>query len=151
MLLVTSAIQNGDHYLRGLVGGLLSYNSLELAWGWVAALYLLLAFAALPAVGEAALPRRLRLALGLAALAVCLLTVAGCVTWTPTTYTTLYGLQGRYLLPALPAALAALAPRRLRLAAPDAPAPDPQTPLVIALAAVDAGMLLNAMLAVIGR
>lgn len=151
VLLVNSFLQNGDYYLRGLVGGILSYNSLELAWGWVAALYLLLAFAALPAAGAPPLPCRPRAALGLAALAVCALTVAGCVTWTPTTYTALYGLQGRYLLPALPAALLALSPRRLSLCGADGSCPNLETPLVAAIAAVNAGMLLNAMLTVIGR
>ena len=51
-LLVNSVIENGDHYLRTLVGGSLGYYTMDLAWGWVVALYLLLAWAALPAAGE---------------------------------------------------------------------------------------------------
>ena len=49
LLFVRSIVQNGDHYLRTLVGGSLSYYTLDLAWFWVVALYLLLAYAALPA------------------------------------------------------------------------------------------------------
>ena len=40
-----------------------------------------------------------------AAVCSCLLAVAGCLLWTPTHYETLYGLQGRYFLPVLPALL----------------------------------------------
>ncbi|MGN0974769.1 MAG: DUF2142 domain-containing protein [Gemmiger sp.] len=151
-LLVNSVIQYADHYLRGLVGGLLSYNSLELAWGWVLALYALLALAALPA-GElpqdGAAPRRLRIGLGLGALCCCALVVVGCLTWTPIHYTALYGLQGRYFLPALPCLLLALAPAGMRLAGPTARTPE--RPLIVGLAAVNGGMLLNAMLAIIAR
>lgn len=45
LLFVRSIVQNGDHYLRTLVGGSLSYYTLDLAWFWVVALYLLLAYA----------------------------------------------------------------------------------------------------------
>ena len=135
LLLVRSAVQNGDHYLRTLVGGSLSYYTLDLAWGWVAALYLLLAFAALPARDAAPAPAgALRAGCALAAVLCCLLAVAGCLLWTPVQYETLYGLQGRYFLPVLPLLLLTCWPRRLA-----------------ALALVQFGVLMNAMLAVIAR
>ncbi len=146
LLLANSAIQNGDHYLRTLVGGSLSYYNLDLAWGWVLACYLLLALAMLPD-RNAALPavtRRQR-ALGLAAaLACCGLVVLGCITWTPTYYQTIYGLQGRYFLPVLPLILLLAAPRRIR-------AERAEPPLLAGFAFVNAGVLVNAMLAVIAR
>ena len=144
-LLVNSVIQNGDHYIRTLVGGSLGYYTMDLAWGWVAALYLLLAWAALPAKGEALPGRRARAALLVLGGLCCALSVAGCLTWTPTYSETLYGLQGRYFLPVLPAMLAALAPRSLQAA-------DGQKAgagLVCALCVVNAGVLLNTMLAII--
>ena len=49
MLLVRSVVQDADNWVRGLVGGSLSYSSLDLAWFWVLALYLLLWYAAVPA------------------------------------------------------------------------------------------------------
>ena len=49
MLLVRSVVQDADNWMRGLVGGSLSYSSLDLAWFWVLALYLLLWYAAVPA------------------------------------------------------------------------------------------------------
>ncbi len=40
LLFVRSAVENGDH-IRTLVGGSPSYYTVDLAWGWVAVLYLL--------------------------------------------------------------------------------------------------------------
>lgn len=149
LLLTRTAVENGDHYLRTLVGGSLSYYSLDLAWGWVVLCYLLLAFAMLPVQGIAPLPAgRGRLWCALAVALCCGLTVAGCLLWTPTHYETLYGLQGRYFLPVLPLALVVLRPRRLA-AVPDGPRAEAQ--LTAALAFVQFGVLMNTMLAVIAR
>lgn len=149
LLLVRSAIENGDHYLRTLVGGSLSYYTLDLAWGWVVALYLLLFFAALPAQNTLLLPDGYgRLWCALAALLCCLLAVAGCLLWTPTHYDTLYGLQGRYFLPVLPLLLLVCLPRKL------AHIPDEEKAsgqLMTGLALVQFGVLMNSMLAVIAR
>ena len=144
-LLINSVIQNGDHYLRTLVGGSLGYYTMDLAWFWVVALYLLLAWAAIPAAGELLPGRAARLAMLVTGLLCCGLSVAGCLTWTPISYDTLYGLQGRYFLPVLPVLLAALTPRRLQAA-------DGQRAgagLICALCVVNAGVLLNVMLAVL--
>ena len=149
LLLVRNAVQNGDHYLRTLVGGSLSYYTLDLAWGWVAALYLLLAFAALPARDAVQAPAgALRAGCALAAVLCCLLAVAGCLLWTPVQYETLYGLQGRYFLPVLPLLLLACWPRRLAGVDSEETA---AARLLAALALVQFGVLMNAMLAVIAR
>lgn len=149
LLLVRTVVENGDHYLRTLVGGSLSYYSLDLAWGWVVALYLLLAFAALPVQGAACLPAgRGRTACVLAVVLCCGLAVGGCLLWTPIRYDTLYGLQGRYFLPVLPLLLLTCLPRRL------ARVPDGERAcgqLMAALALVQFGVLMNSMLAVIAR
>lgn len=145
LLGVNSIIELGDHYVRTLVGGSLSYYNLDLAWTWVLLLYALLFFAALPVSGEAGLPFTLRLVLGGAALLCAGFAVGGCVLWTPTYYTTIYGFQGRYLLPALPAALLALSPVRLKYAG------DLRPGLACATVWINAGVLLNAMLVIIAR
>ena len=151
LLVVRTLAAETDDALRGLVGGLLSYNSLELGWGWVIALYLLLAFAALPAEGEGEgsgpLAGRYRVLCLLAALCCCALVLAGCIVWTPTYYETVYGFQGRYLLPVLPLALLAGAPRGIRLPG----GREAEGQLVTALCLVQVGVLLNIMLAVIAR
>lgn len=165
-LVLRSALHNADHYLKTLVGGKLSYYSLDLGWGWVLACYLLLACACRPGPGPdpdpAAARRaaRARLLAGVLALGCCGLAVLGCISWTPTYYETIYGLQGRYFLPALPAALLALCPAGIwrASAAPDAcpPAGAETTAaggarLLAGFAAVNAGVLLNAMLAIMAR
>ena len=149
MLFVRSAVENGDHYIRTLVGGSLSYYTVDLAWGWVVVLYLLLAYAALPVQGAALAPCGKARGWCCAATVVsCLLAVAGCLLWTPTHYETLYGLQGRYFLPVLPLLLLTCLPRRLA-AVPDEDTA--QSHLILALALVQAGVVVNIMLAVIAR
>ena len=142
-LLVNTVLENTDHYLKGLVGGNLSYYTLDLAWGWVLALYALLAAAVLGGGSPLSVPARLWA--GLLALAALAMTVGGCLLWTPTYYTALYGLQGRYLLGLAPAALLAARPRRAQLA------PSDPRWLALAFALVDAGVLLNVFLAVLAR
>lgn len=151
LLVVRTIVYNTDGYLRGLVGGLLSYNSVELAWGWVIALYGLLAFAALPARRDTEFDRlpagHYRAWCVGAVLACCALTLAGCIVWTPTYYETVYGLQGRYLLPVLPLALLVCAPRRVLAVDADTAA----SQLVCGLCAVNFGVLLNIMLVILAR
>ncbi len=145
MLCVNSLIQNGDHYVRTLVGGSLSYYSLDIAWTWVCVLYLLLFFCCLPLPGEQKLVGSARAWAGFLALACGGLAVLGCICWTPTYYETIYGLQGRYFLPVLPLALLALAPAKLR------PSSDLTRGVLFAFAGVDCLVVLNIMLAVIAR
>lgn len=150
MLLVRSVVQDADNWVRGLVGGSLSYSSLDLAWFWVLALYLLLWYAAVPAqdVPVPGLPQgRYRVWCALAALLCAALAFAGCLVWTPTYYQTVYGFQGRYLLPVLPLFLLTCLPRRVQVASGKQSA----CTLVCCLCVVNAGVLLNAMLAVIAR
>ena len=147
-LCIRSVVEQGDHYLRTLVGGTLGYfgldKPLDLAWGWVIALYALLGLVWL-CPGGAELPLWRRWACFAIALCCCGLAVAGCISWTPTYYTTIYGFQGRYFLPVLPLLLLVPAPRCLRLSA------DCGRGLILALAVVDVGVLLNAFLAVVAR
>ena len=149
LLLVRTLLQNTDHYLCTLVGGSLSYYSLDLAWGWVVALYLLLAYAALPtAEGLALLPQgRYRVWGGVAAGLCCALAVASCLLWTPVHNETLYGLQGRYFLPVLPLLLLTCIPRRATVRNGHAAAAG----LMSALCLVHAGVLVNAMLVIVAR
>ena len=110
--------------LKTLVGGKLSYYSLDLSWGWVLLLYLLLAFSLLPEPEERDWPRPSgRVCAALLALACMGRAVAGCITWTPTYYTSIYGLQGRYFLPALPLLCLALRPCWLRRSKPSGALP----------------------------
>ena len=146
VLVGNSLIENSEHYLKTLVGGKLSYYSLDLSWGWVLLLYLLLAFSLLPEPGERDWPRPSgRIFAALLALSCMGLAVAGCITWTPTYYTSIYGLQGRYFLPALPLLCLALQPCWLSRSKPSGALP------ALYMAFANAGVLLNAFLAILAR
>ena len=151
MLLVRSVVQDADNWVRGLVGGSLSYSSLDLAWFWVLAA--LPAAVAMPPFRRRMFPwpglpqGRYRVWCALAALLCAALAFAGCLVWTPTYYQTVYGFQGRYLLPVLPLFLLTCLPRRVQVASGKQSA----CTLVCCLCVINAGVLLNAMLAVIAR
>ena len=146
-LCIRSVVQQGDHYLRTLVGGTLGYfnlqKDLDLAWGWVILLYGLLALAWL-CPGGRPLPAFGRWLCLLVGLCCCGLAVLGCISWTPTYYTSIYGFQGRYFLPVLPLLLL-WRPKALALAA------DCRRGLTFAFILTDIGVLLNAFLAVVAR
>jgi len=147
LLVIRTVVQNTDHYLRTLVGGSLSYYTLDIAWAWVAALYFVLALAALPA-GEEELPTgSLRLLCAAAAVLSALLVVAGCIAWTPRSSETIYGMQGRYFLPVLPLTLLTCLPRRLRAGSVQ----NLNSAVLCALSLINTGVLINAMLGIIAR
>lgn len=143
-LLIRSVVEYGDHYVKTLVGGTLSYfdPGVQIAWTWVAALLILLVLAWLQPGFE--LPVWAKTVCLLIGLACCGLAVLGCVSWTPTYYTTIYGLQGRYFLPVLSLLLLAR-PRRLLLQT------DFTCGLVYAVTLVDILVVFNAFLSILAR
>lgn len=143
-LAIRSVVENGDHYVKTLIGGTLSYfdPGVQIAWTWVAALMILLALAWLqPGFELPVWAKALCLLIGLAC---CGLAVLGCISWTPTYYTTIYGLQGRYFLPVLCLLLLAR-PKRLLLQT------DCTRGLIYAVTLVDLLVLLNAFLSILAR
>ena len=143
-LAIRSVVENGDHYVKTLIGGTLSYfdPGVQIAWTWVAALMILLVLAWLqPGFELPVWAKALCLLIGLAC---CGLAVLGCISWTPTYYTTIYGLQGRYFLPVLSLLLLAR-PKRLLLQT------DCTRGLVYAVTLVDLLVLLNAFLSILAR
>ena len=143
-LAIRSVAENGDHYVKTLIGGTLSYfdPGVQIAWTWVAALMILLALAWLqPGFELPVWAKALCLLIGLAC---CGLAVLGCISWTPTYYTTIYGLQGRYFLPVLCLLLLAR-PKRLLLQT------DCTRGLIYAVTLVDLLVLLNAFLSILAR
>lgn len=143
-LTIRSVVENGDHYVKTLIGGTLSYfdPGVQISWTWVAALMLLLALAWLQPGFE--LPVWAKTVCLLVGLACCGLAVLGCISWTPTYYTTIYGLQGRYFLPVLCLLLLAR-PKRLLLQT------DCTRGLIYAVTLVDLLVLLNAFLSILAR
>lgn len=143
-LAIRSVVENGDHYVKTLIGGTLSYfdPGVQITWTWVAALMILLVLAWLQPGFE--LPVWAKAVCLLIGLACCGLAVLGCISWTPTYYTTIYGLQGRYFLPVLSLLLLAR-PKRLLLQT------DCTRGLIYAVTLVDILVLLNAFLSILAR
>lgn len=108
-LLLRTLPEQGALWLQGLLGTTLGEPIVyRIAVSWLLGVGLLLAVlaAALPRQDEPALLGR-RSKAGTAGICLCvvLAVLAAALNWTPINYQTLFGLQGRYLLPILPLAL----------------------------------------------
>ena len=144
-LVARSIMKLGDHYLKTMVGGSLSYFSVDISWIWVVLLYLILSWVTIPEDGELSWNGSLsQIWAGLVALGCFALVVLGFVTVTPTYYTTIYGLQGRYFLPALPLMLLVLRPSKIHSQRKD-------NLFCAVLALVNMGVLINAYLVILAR
>lgn len=106
-LIINSFATRSDEWLQGLLGITLGepivYPSIQVNWLLGIALVLVLLGVSLPVAGQEPIVTGWRCWLGLGiGVGVSLLCLAACITWTPINYTTLFGMQGRYLLPILP-------------------------------------------------
>ncbi len=146
-LCLRTLAQNTTFYLQTMLGGIFSYFDLPVSWLWVLALAVWLVLATLPAPGALRPPPLWRGYAGLLVLAAAGAVVVGCIVWTPTHYTTIYGVQGRYFLPILPLALCAAAPlwKTLR------PTRNMESGVLCGGAVLALGTLANAALVILGR
>lgn len=108
-LLLRTLPEQGALWLQGLLGTTLGepiVYRIDVSWLLGVGLLLAVLAAALPRQGEPALLGR-RSKAGTAGICLCvvLAVLAAALNWTPINYQTLFGLQGRYLLPILPLAL----------------------------------------------
>lgn len=108
-LLLRTLPEQGALWLQGLLGTTLGepiVYRIDVSWLIGLGLVLALLVAALPQQEERPLLAR-RTAWGTAGILVCvvLAVFAAALNWTPINYQTLFGMQGRYLLPVLPLAL----------------------------------------------
>lgn len=121
-LLLRTVWEQGPLWVQGLVGGRLGESiavDIEVSWALVAGLLGVLGLATLCAPNDARtlLPKH-RLGLFAIAAACAGAMVLASLTWTPANYLTIFGIQGRYLLPVLPLVMLALRGRRLRFTKP---------------------------------
>ena len=144
-LVVNSFVEHTDHYVKSLFGGTLSYfiPGVSIAWVWVILLAGVLVLAWL-SPQQTPLPPLAGWSSLLIGLACCGLVVLGCISWTPTYYTTIYGMQGRYFLPVLPL-LFTLKPRGLALTR------DCGANLLYITALLNVGVVCNAFLSICAR
>ncbi len=113
-MVVNTFFTNFTDYVISMLGGTLGYQDLaevNINLLLVAAFGLLLVFAAIPHKGERTLRGWHRSTLVFSALCVLGILVVACFSWTLITYETLWGFQGRYLLPALAFVLFAAQPK----------------------------------------
>ena len=115
-LLLRTLPEQGALWLQGLLGTTLGepiVYRIDVSWLLGVGLVLALLAAALPTAESAPLGRRM--AWGTAGILACvaLAVLAAALNWTPINYQTLFGMQGRYLLPVLPLALLLLRAQRL--------------------------------------
>lgn len=108
-LLLRTLPEQGALWLQGLLGTTLGepiVYRIDVSWLLGVGLLLAVLTAALPRQDEPALLGR-RSKTGTAGICLCvvLAVLAAALNWTPINYQTLFGLQGRYLLPILPLAL----------------------------------------------
>ena len=108
-LLLRTLPEQGALWLQGLLGTTLGepvVYRIDVSWLLGVGLLLAVLAAALPRQDEPALLGR-RSKAGTAGICLCvvLAVLAAALNWTPINYRTLFGLQGRYLLPILPLAL----------------------------------------------
>lgn len=116
-LLLRTLPEQGALWLQGLLGTTLGepiVYRIDVSWLLGVGLLLALLAAALPVQGEK-LPLSRRAAWCGAGVLLCvvLAVLAAALNWTPINYQTLFGMQGRYLLPVLPLALLLVRSNRL--------------------------------------
>jgi len=118
LLVARTFWEQGPLWLQGLIGGRLGEIiaiDIEISWIFIIGLVLVLLASSLTDENDSfVLGKRARIfSLGLAALVFSLFFL-GCITWTPINYSTVFGVQGRYLLPVLPLLLLAFRGHNLR-------------------------------------
>ena len=105
-LLINTVTQRLPVYLQGLVGALPGepiVHHLEISWTLTILLVMVLLCASLRKQDEPVrLNVKMRWAFGFIVAGVALLMVAAALMWTPINAVTVFGIQGRYLLPVLP-------------------------------------------------
>ena len=116
-LLLRTLPEQGALWLQGLLGTTLGepiVYRIDVSWLLGVGLLLALLAASLPVQGQRPLPgRRTVWGVGGILAFVVLAVLAAALNWTPINYQTLFGMQGRYLLPVLPLALLLLQAQRL--------------------------------------
>lgn len=122
LLLLRSVWEQSSLWLQGLIGGRLGeiiVINIEINWLFVIGLLLLLLLSTVRSEEDNfRLERKQRLGVFAIALSVAALFILACLTWTPINYETLFGVQGRYFLPALPLLLLTLRGKNLRFSKP---------------------------------
>ena len=108
-LILSTIFVNGAYYIKSVAGGVLGYNSVLISDAFI---IIVLVCAVISTFSEEGDSYTLRIRdkgmFGFISLIILALVVYLGISWTPVYYTTIYGIQGKYLLPVLPMAFLAL-------------------------------------------
>lgn len=145
-LVLNTIFENGAYYIKSITGGVLSYNSVRISDAFV---IIILGVVLLSFLSEEedryTLRIKDRITFGAIAAMVFALVVYLGISWTPVSYTTIYGIQGKYLLPALPMAFLALRSKAVAVKK------DIFRPLCFTVALTDIFVALNAFVIIMQR
>lgn len=145
-LVLNTIFSNLAYYIKSLTGGVLGYNSIAISEVFSYIFLVLTILSTFKAQGEEI---RLKTVQRVSFLSVFMIIFALVVyvgiSWTPISYTTIYGIQGKYLLPALPLLLLALKNNTLTITK------DLFKPLCFVAATANIFVCLNAFVIIIQR
>lgn len=145
-LILNTIFTNGAYYLKSVAGGVLGYNSIYISDAFIfiiLALVLVSTFATPD--DKYQLRKRDRFSFLAVFFVVLALVVYVGISWTPINYKTIYGIQGKYLMPAMPLLLLACKNKIFTVTK------DIYRPLCFAIAATDIYVALNAFVVILQR
>jgi len=113
-LLADTLFTNGSYYIKSLAGGVLSYNSIEISDAFITIALIMVVISTFHSDDDSlVLSPAQRITFGGIFGIVLAEILFMCLSWTFVRMTTLYGLQGKYLLPVLPMLLIAVKGKRI--------------------------------------
>ena len=102
-LFVNTLFANGAYYIKSVAGGVLGYNSIYISDAFIIVILIMVVLSVFCMPEDRyTLKTKEKLGFGISFALVFALVVYVAVTWTPVVDKTIYGIQGKYLLPALP-------------------------------------------------
>ena len=108
-LILNTLYCNGAYYIKSLVGGVLGYNNVIISDAFIIIMLIIMFVSVLSSVNDSyTLKKHEKITFGGIVLIVFGLVLFTCLSWTFVSMDTLYGLQGKYLLPVMPMLLIAL-------------------------------------------
>ena len=107
-LFMHTIYEHGAFYIKSILGGVLGYNSIYISDAFILVIFLMVAMSVFASPSDKyTLAAKDRISFVAVFVLVLAAVVYVAVTWTPVSYASLYGIQGKYLLPVLPLLLLA--------------------------------------------
>ena len=145
-LLLNTIFSNGAYYIKSIAGGVLSYNSIAISDAFIFITLIVVVICAFGCSNDSyQLKKTERIAFGGIFFMLLGAVILLCISWTFVRMETLYGLQGKYLLPAMPMLLIALKGKGITVNR------DLFRPLCFVMAATDIMVALNAFVVILQR